>query len=71
MNCNGIKTKNVPQSYFDAMFSNVADEHELYELELWLEDNNESIMMEYIGKEQNVLEVKLEQMKDIRIFKIN
>lgn len=45
MNCNGIKTKNVPQSYFDAMYSNVADEQELYELELWLEENEENIMM--------------------------
>lgn len=57
--------KNVPQSYFDGVYSNVIDEQDLYDLELWLEDNNESIMMEYIGKEQNLLEVKLERMTAI------
>ena len=67
----GDNMKNIPQSYFDGMYSNVTDEQELYDLELWLEDNNEDIMMEYIGKEQNVLEVKTEQMKDMQIIEIN
>lgn len=42
---NGIKTKNVPQSYFDSMYGSVTDEQEEHDLELWLEWNKENIMV--------------------------
>lgn len=37
----GIKTKNVPQSYYNGIYKGlVTDEEELYELQLWLDENN-------------------------------